>query len=68
MVPTDIQFVPFGQATPASRDPVGIELVGVHVVPLTVLNEVAPPPEAMPTATHVVAREHETAVKRLTLG
>jgi hypothetical protein len=69
-VPTAMQFVALGHATEARRDPTGIELVPVHdvIVPLTVLSDVAPPPNAIPTATHVVAREHDTAVKRFTDG
>jgi hypothetical protein len=45
-----------------------MDVVTVQVVPPPVLTEVAPPPFAIPTVTHVVAREHEIADKRFTAG
>jgi hypothetical protein len=58
-VPTAIQVVSFEQAIETSCDPEGIEVVDCQVEKFVVLIAVAPPPEATPTATHVVAVEHD---------
>jgi hypothetical protein len=67
-VPVAMHCAPFGQSTDSKLAPVGIELVGTHVVKSVVLNDVALPNDWMPTATQVVAVEQETEVRATTLG
>jgi hypothetical protein len=67
-VPVAMHCAPFGQSTASKVAPVGIELVGTHVVKLVVLNDVASPKDWMPTATQVVAVEQDREVRAVTLG
>ena len=67
-VPTAMQVVSFVQSIADRRDPVGIEdeFVGVQLSKSTVLRLAAPPPLAMPTASHTNDPAHETPVKAST--
>jgi hypothetical protein len=67
-VPTAMQVVGFGQAMDPSCDPKGIEDVCCQVEKLVVVKEVAPPPEATPTATQAVDTEHAKDLRKLTDG
>jgi hypothetical protein len=67
-VPTATQVVSFGHAMEPSCDPKGIEDVGCQVEKFVVVNDVAPPPEATPTATQVVDTEHDRDSRKLTEG
>jgi hypothetical protein len=58
----------FGQLIASKLAPVGIELVGTHVVKLVVLSVVAFPTDWIPTATHVVSLEQDKESKALTPG
>jgi hypothetical protein len=60
LVPTAMQVVSLVQAMDPSCDPAGIDVVGCQVEKFVVLREVAPPPEATPTATQVVEVEQDT--------
>jgi hypothetical protein len=70
LVPTAMQVVSFVQAMPDRRDPVGIEdgFVGVQSLKSTVFRLVAPPPSAMPTASHTNDPAHDTPVNTFTDG
>jgi len=67
-VPTAMQVVSRGQTIADKRSPCGIEDVGVQVVKSFVLRLVAPPPLAIPMASHVFDPAHDTADKRFTKG
>jgi hypothetical protein len=69
LVPTAKQVVSLGQLIALTSDPWGIELVVCEVEKrLTVLTEVAPPPDATPTATHVCNVEQDNEERKLTGG
>ena len=68
LVPTATQVVSLGHAMAVSSEPVGMEVGAPHVEKLTVLSEVDLPPDATPTATHVVDVEQDSDERRLTLG
>jgi hypothetical protein len=68
LVPTATQDVSTGQTTEVSCDPDGIELVVSQSEKSVVVREVAPPPEATPTATQVVPMEHDNESRKLTAG
>lgn len=68
LVPRATQFVIFGQKTPFSWVPKGIEVCAVQDVRFTVLTEAPPPAAPLPTATQVVDPADETAVRDDTEG
>ncbi len=68
LVPRATQFVTFGQKTPFSSVPKGIEVCAVQEVRFTVLTEAPPPAAPLPTATHVADPAHETEVRDDTEG
>jgi hypothetical protein len=67
-VPVAMHCAPFGQVTASKLAPVGIELVGTHVVKSVVLRVVAFPSDLVPTATQVVPVEQDKDVRALTPG
>jgi hypothetical protein len=67
-VPTPIHVVSFGQAMEPSCKPEGIDVVVAQLEKLVVASEVAPPPEATPTATHVVDVEQDKELRISTVG
>jgi hypothetical protein len=68
LVPTAMQVVSFGQAIDSSCEPEGIEVVVCQSEKSVVESDVAPPPDATPTATQVAEVEQDTEVKKLTAG
>jgi hypothetical protein len=68
LVPAAIHDVSTGQTTEFNCDPGGIELVDSQLEKSVVVKDVAPPPEATPTATQVVGVEHEIDARKSTVG
>jgi hypothetical protein len=68
LVPRATQFVIFGQKTPFSWVPTGMEVCAVQEVRLTVLTDAPPPADPLPTATQLVDPAHETEVRADTEG
>ena len=62
LVPTAMQVISLVQVMEPNCVPNGRETRGVQAVRSTVLSEVAPPPSAIPTVTHVVGVAHEIEI------